>query len=115
MTLMQGVRLYPKAVFWSMFISTCIIMEGYQLSLTNNFCKQLNVSQDEASSLSPRRCLPPVQQEVRDAPARRIVLDLGGLAGGFIQRRQRRRDDRESVSARYTWCLRSLTLIGSAA
>ncbi|GFZ51512.1 hypothetical protein JCM24511_09279 [Saitozyma sp. JCM 24511] len=37
MTLMQGVRLYPKAVFWSMFISTCIIMEGYQLSLTNNF------------------------------------------------------------------------------
>jgi SP family general alpha glucoside:H+ symporter-like MFS transporter len=44
MTLMQGVRLYPKAVFWSMFISTCIIMEGYQLSLTNNFCKPLGVS-----------------------------------------------------------------------
>ncbi|KAL6355001.1 hypothetical protein LRP88_12359 [Fusarium phalaenopsidis] len=29
MTLMQGIKLYPKAVFWSLFISTCIVMEGY--------------------------------------------------------------------------------------
>jgi SP family general alpha glucoside:H+ symporter-like MFS transporter len=28
MTLMEGIRLYPKAVFWSMLISTCIVMEG---------------------------------------------------------------------------------------
>ena len=37
MTLMQGVRLYPKAVFWSMLISTCIVMEGYDVCLINNF------------------------------------------------------------------------------
>ena len=100
MTLMQGVRLYPKAVFWSMFISTCIIMEGYQFSLTNNFCKQPDVSQDGVNPRaepSPRRCVLPVQQEVRDAPARRIVFDLRGLAGGFVQRCQRRRDDRECL------------------
>ncbi|KAH8700999.1 putative MFS alpha-glucoside transporter [Talaromyces proteolyticus] len=37
MTLMQGVRLYPKAVFWSMLISTCIVMEGYDICLVSNF------------------------------------------------------------------------------
>lgn len=30
-------RLYPKAVAWSMLISTCIVMEGYQTCLLSNF------------------------------------------------------------------------------
>ncbi|KAM0615574.1 hypothetical protein ACHAQF_003355 [Verticillium nonalfalfae] len=37
MTLMQGIRLYPKAIGWSMLISTCIVMEGYDISLVSNF------------------------------------------------------------------------------
>ncbi|KAL1967138.1 hypothetical protein VTN77DRAFT_3429 [Rasamsonia byssochlamydoides] len=37
MTLLQGIRLYPKAVAWSLLISTCIVMEGYDISLVNNF------------------------------------------------------------------------------
>jgi hypothetical protein len=37
MTLMQGVRLYPKAIAWSLLISTCIAMEGYDVCLINNF------------------------------------------------------------------------------
>jgi SP family general alpha glucoside:H+ symporter-like MFS transporter len=37
MTLLQGIRLYPKAVFWSMLISTCIVMEGYDICLVSNF------------------------------------------------------------------------------
>lgn len=37
MTLLQGVKLYPKAVAWSVLISTCIAMEGYDISLVNNF------------------------------------------------------------------------------
>lgn len=36
MTLLQGIRLYPKAVFWSIVISTCIVMEGYDISLVGN-------------------------------------------------------------------------------
>lgn len=28
MTLLQGLRLYPKAIGWSVLISTCIAMEG---------------------------------------------------------------------------------------
>ena len=37
MTLMQGLRLYPKAVAWSILISTTIVMEGYDVSLVGNF------------------------------------------------------------------------------
>lgn len=37
MTLLQGIKLYPKAVAWSVLISTCIAMEGYDVSLVNNF------------------------------------------------------------------------------
>jgi SP family general alpha glucoside:H+ symporter-like MFS transporter len=37
MTLMQGIKTYPKAIAWSIIISTCIAMEGYDISLVNNF------------------------------------------------------------------------------
>ena len=37
MSLIQGIRLYPKAIAWSFVISTCIVMEGYDVALVNNF------------------------------------------------------------------------------
>ncbi|RDW90775.1 putative MFS alpha-glucoside transporter [Aspergillus mulundensis] len=37
MTLLQGFKLYPKAIVWSIIISTTIVMEGYDISLVNNF------------------------------------------------------------------------------
>lgn len=37
MTLWQGIKLYPKAIGWSILISTCIVMEGYDVCLLNNF------------------------------------------------------------------------------
>jgi hypothetical protein len=39
MSLIQGIKLYPKAVAWSMIISTCIVMEGFDIALVNNFCE----------------------------------------------------------------------------
>ena len=39
MTLREGIRLYPKAIAWSVLISTCIVMEGYDISLVTNFCE----------------------------------------------------------------------------
>lgn len=42
MTLLQGIKLYPKAVLFSFIISTCIVMEGYDISLINNFCMALS-------------------------------------------------------------------------
>lgn len=37
MTLLQGIKLYPKAVGWSMLISLCIAMEGFDLCLLGTF------------------------------------------------------------------------------
>lgn len=37
MGLWKGMKIYPKAVAWSILISTCIAMEGYDISLVNNF------------------------------------------------------------------------------
>ena len=37
MSLWQGIKLYPKAVAWSVLISTCICMEGYDVCLLSNF------------------------------------------------------------------------------
>jgi SP family general alpha glucoside:H+ symporter-like MFS transporter len=37
MSLWQGLKLYPKAVGWSLLISTCIAMEGYDVCLLSNF------------------------------------------------------------------------------
>jgi SP family general alpha glucoside:H+ symporter-like MFS transporter len=57
MTLWQGIRLYPKAVGWSILISTCICMEGYDLCLLSNFYGEYypepEISQLIESRLSP--------------------------------------------------------------
>jgi hypothetical protein len=42
MTLWQGLKLYPKAIAFSVIISSCIVMEGYDISLVTNFCKCLH-------------------------------------------------------------------------
>lgn len=34
--LLKSLRLYRKACFWSMFLSTCIVMEGFAAVLLNN-------------------------------------------------------------------------------
>lgn len=45
MTLLQGIKLYPKAIAWSLLISTCIAMEGYDVCLLSNFCKHHSTSE----------------------------------------------------------------------
>lgn len=37
MTLTEGVRLYPKAIAWSILLSLTIVMEGYDTALVNSF------------------------------------------------------------------------------
>ncbi|KAL6451381.1 MAL61 Maltose permease MAL61 [Candida maltosa Xu316] len=37
MTLMEGLRMYPKACFWSVALSAAIIMEGYDTNLLASF------------------------------------------------------------------------------
>lgn len=33
----EAVKANPKAIFWSLIISTCVIMEGYDTNLLGNF------------------------------------------------------------------------------
>lgn len=40
LTLLQAIRRYPKAVLWSVLLSTCIIMEGYDIVLMYSFWAQ---------------------------------------------------------------------------
>lgn len=37
MTFLQGIRLYPKAIGWSVLLSFAIVMEGYDTTLINSF------------------------------------------------------------------------------
>jgi MFS transporter, SP family, general alpha glucoside:H+ symporter len=37
MTLWQGIKLYPKAIGWSLLFSSVIIMEGYDVVLMGSF------------------------------------------------------------------------------
>ena len=36
MTLLQGIKTYPKAIGWSVLLSTCIVMEGFDIVLIAN-------------------------------------------------------------------------------
>jgi SP family general alpha glucoside:H+ symporter-like MFS transporter len=40
LTLLQAIRLHPSAVLWSVLLSTCIIMEGYDIVLMQSFFAQ---------------------------------------------------------------------------
>lgn len=37
LALLQALRLYPKAIFWCLVVSACVIMEGYDTNLLGNF------------------------------------------------------------------------------
>jgi MFS transporter, SP family, general alpha glucoside:H+ symporter len=37
MTLREAIRLYPKAIMFSIIFSTAVVMEGYDLSVMNSF------------------------------------------------------------------------------
>ncbi|KAM0790380.1 hypothetical protein ACM66B_003262 [Microbotryomycetes sp. NB124-2] len=61
MTLREGLRLYPKAIAWSMLLSTAIIMEGYDTTLIGNFFaypqfnKQFGILQPDGTyNISPQ-------------------------------------------------------------
>lgn len=37
MTTLEAIKIYKKAILWSLTISTCVIMEGYDTNLLGNF------------------------------------------------------------------------------
>lgn len=37
LTIMQALKKYKKAVFWAMFLSTSLVMEGYDITIVRDF------------------------------------------------------------------------------
>lgn len=37
LTVLQALKVYPKAIFWSLAVSMCVVMEGYDTILIGNF------------------------------------------------------------------------------
>lgn len=37
MTILEAIRANPMAIFWSLVLSTCVVMEGYDTNLLSNF------------------------------------------------------------------------------
>lgn len=58
MGLLQGIRLYPKAILWAGLISLCCAMEGYDIALIGNFYGTLHHFPDELALVRARDCVP---------------------------------------------------------
>lgn len=57
MTVRQAIKAYKKAIIWSLIISTCVIMEGYDTNLLGNFFAY-RTSSHVPSNTIPRRLTP---------------------------------------------------------
>jgi SP family general alpha glucoside:H+ symporter-like MFS transporter len=52
LTIRQALKKYKKAVFWAMFLSTSLIMEGYDLVIVSSFSANL-LREDRNGTLIP--------------------------------------------------------------
>jgi MFS transporter, SP family, general alpha glucoside:H+ symporter len=61
MSLMQAIRLYPKAVCWSVVLSSALIMEGYDLALLGSLyaSPQFNMKYGKQNPTSGKWSVPP--------------------------------------------------------
>ncbi|KXJ85617.1 general substrate transporter [Microdochium bolleyi] len=76
MTLREGLRISPKAVFWSLAMSTCIIMEGYDTFLLGNLYGQ---------PAFRRKFGVPISADVYEVPAQwQAGLGNGSTCGQLI-------------------------------
>lgn len=82
MTLMQGIRLYPKAILWAGLISICCVMEGYDVALLGT----TDAVPFPSQGLICRRellCFPPVQQGLWKAASERRLSSSSEVASRY--------------------------------
>jgi hypothetical protein len=53
--LLKSARLYPKAIAWSILLSTALIMEGYDLLLMGSLYAQPSFAKKYGSKIAPLR------------------------------------------------------------
>jgi SP family general alpha glucoside:H+ symporter-like MFS transporter len=87
MTLLQGVKLYPKAVFWSVLISTCIVMEGYDISLINNFYAFETFNRKYGVEIAPGKFQVPAAWQAGLSNGANVGEIIGLFINGFISER----------------------------
>lgn len=49
MTKRETIKVYKKAVLWSMVLSTALVMEGYDVAIVSEFCRRCSYSRSTAS------------------------------------------------------------------
>lgn len=102
MTLWQGVKLYPKAVAWSLIISTCIAMEGYDVCLLSTFYSFDQFNRKYGKQLPDGTWQVPASWQSGLSNGVNVGEIIGLLLNGFLS---------ERIGYRYTiiLCLVSLT------
>lgn len=95
MPLRTAIKLYPKAIAWSLLISSTIIMEGYDVALLGNFCEYFGLDAEVVHALTgltrQLRCL---QSEVWGASSRWNLSSPCQVASRIVKRCAMWRDNR---------------------
>lgn len=76
LTLREGIRLYPRAIAWSLLISLAVIMEGYDNIVIYNFFGCVVLRRCAMQFLLPSQQIPRFPAQVRLPAARRQLRDL---------------------------------------
>ncbi|KAI0120934.1 alpha glucoside transporter [Xylariales sp. AK1849] len=87
MTLWQGIKLYPKAIGWSVLISTCICMEGYDVSLVNNFYASDQFNQKYGEQLPNGQWQVPARWQAGLSNGATVGEIIGLLINGWVSER----------------------------
>ena len=87
LTLIQGLKLYPKAVFWSVVMSTAVIMEGYDTKLIGTLIAQpvFQKTYGQPAGGGTYQISAPWQTGLSDGSAGGQLLGL--LLGGYLSER----------------------------
>ncbi|KAI9642695.1 hypothetical protein NHQ30_008426 [Ciborinia camelliae] len=87
MTLLQGIRLYPKAIAWSLLISTCIAMEGYDVCLLSNFYAFPQFNQKYGEQLPDGTWQVPAKWQAGLSNGANVGEIIGLFINGFVSER----------------------------
>jgi MFS transporter, SP family, general alpha glucoside:H+ symporter len=87
MSLLQGIKLYPKAVGWSILISTCICMEGYDVCLLSNFYSFPVFNQKYGEKLADGTYQVPAPWQAGLSNGANVGEIIGLFINGFVSER----------------------------
>lgn len=87
MTLLQGIKLYPKAVAWSVLISTCICMEGYDVCLLSNFYAFAQFNQKYGEQLADGSYQVPARWQAGLSNGANVGEIIGLFINGWVSER----------------------------